>query len=485
MAKLLVTSAVLACFFTMATGALAADKLNVDGDGDPAWPGTRFAPHEVEFICVNNPHMSDPFRLRITDDIHRSGEKLRCRDFAPFDNAFLDQLRNNGRSALWVLTPTLARIFRDIDFHYAIDRIRVRSYRSVRFGVLAVDLSNRSCATGRFDDKIYDTEFSLKPNNEIPIKGIIRNEEESPGHIDVELSSIHSSGRAILKEILELPLYPDYTKEDLCESLLNDNFDLNQQAWISGERSAIEHRLFVFQDYIEEMKSLVFIHGCRNPETGDGVGGGTGFFVDDKSQKTKNPEESHFFLTNYHVVKCRPDGLIAYSTIDWENIKHFYNDVRDVNKSFYGVVVYYDERRDLALVRGAIPGPPLKIHDGAYEVKVADEVLALGHPRGVEYYTTKGIVSRIAMNCELPKDLEDNTKSSSAPIKCIQTDAAINPGNSGGPLLAENIRNVIGVNTFIAAWGKGAIVFPGLSWAIHYEEIRSFLEEAGVFEPRE
>ena len=67
---------------------------------------------------------------------------------------------------------------------------------------------------------------------------------------------------------------------------------------------------------------------------------------------------------------------------------------------------------------------------GNYEsLKTGDEVVAIGHPNGLSFTMTDGIVSA----------LRDNM--------LIQSSASINPGNSGGPLL-DNQGRVIGINTF-------------------------------------
>jgi serine protease Do len=97
-------------------------------------------------------------------------------------------------------------------------------------------------------------------------------------------------------------------------------------------------------------------------------------------------------------------------------------------------VVYDDPSYDLAfLTLSDHPLPkslrlaPLAAHDG-------DTVFAVGHPYGLNYSVTEGIVSKAA---RLQGELE-----------YIQTDAPINPGNSGGPLFNEQ-GEVIGVNTYI------------------------------------
>jgi len=97
-------------------------------------------------------------------------------------------------------------------------------------------------------------------------------------------------------------------------------------------------------------------------------------------------------------------------------------------------VVYDDPKYDLAFIttphldiKNILQLSKKSVHDG-------DKVVAVGHPYGLNYTATEGIVSKAA---RLQGELE-----------YIQIDAAINPGNSGGPLLNES-GEVVGVNTFI------------------------------------
>ncbi|MFM8551040.1 MAG: S1C family serine protease, partial [Nitrospiraceae bacterium] len=69
------------------------------------------------------------------------------------------------------------------------------------------------------------------------------------------------------------------------------------------------------------------------------------------------------------------------------------------------------------------------------------KVLAIGHPFGLGYALTTGIISGMGAGPEHGTLLHD-------PV--IQTSAPINPGNSGGPLVDHEGR-VIGINTTILA----------------------------------
>ncbi len=98
---------------------------------------------------------------------------------------------------------------------------------------------------------------------------------------------------------------------------------------------------------------------------------------------------------------------------------------------------------DIALLR--IPPPtreslPVATLGNSAELKVGEEVFAIGNPLGLEQTLTRGVVS--AINRTLPGAAWSLTE----PL--IQTDAAINPGNSGGPLV-DPCGMVVGITTAI------------------------------------
>ncbi len=135
-------------------------------------------------------------------------------------------------------------------------------------------------------------------------------------------------------------------------------------------------------------------------------GSGSGFLIDG------------MIITNSHVVGGLNEVVISGKKIT-RRVAH---------------VIYDDPSYDLAF----IDAPQIQVKNTirlSFEpVKDGDTVIAIGHPYGLNYTATEGIVSKAA---RLQGELE-----------YIQIDAAINPGNSGGPLLNED-GEVIGVNTFI------------------------------------
>ncbi len=138
---------------------------------------------------------------------------------------------------------------------------------------------------------------------------------------------------------------------------------------------------------------------------------GTGFYL----------KEHDIIVTNNHVIEGNDEVVI---------------DGNSIAKGMASVL-YTDPKFDLAFLK-APEGADIPEISLAMEtpVKDGDQVLAIGHPLGLKYTATQGIVSSA------------DRKMENSNIEYIQVDAAINPGNSGGPLVNKE-GQVVGVNTFI------------------------------------
>ncbi len=144
-------------------------------------------------------------------------------------------------------------------------------------------------------------------------------------------------------------------------------------------------------------------------------------------------DDTGLVLTNAHVVLGRQTILV---TLD---------DGTAVQAQGVGI----DPILDIAVIRIAAPKDatlPVAAFGTSEQLKVGDEVLAIGNPMGLDQTLTRGIVS--ALNRILP----ETPFSSMEPL--IQTDTPINPGNSGGPLL-NRCGEIIGVNTAIMSDAQG------------------------------
>ena len=115
-------------------------------------------------------------------------------------------------------------------------------------------------------------------------------------------------------------------------------------------------------------------------------------------------------------------------------------------------VVGTDPADDLAVVKAqGVSGLTPITMGSSKDLKVGQNVVAIGSPLGLEGTVTTGIIS--ALN--RPVATGDPSTGQHSVMNAIQTDAAINPGNSGGALVNMN-GELIGVNSAIASLGGGS-----------------------------
>jgi S1-C subfamily serine protease len=148
-------------------------------------------------------------------------------------------------------------------------------------------------------------------------------------------------------------------------------------------------------------------------------GTGSGFVWDDRGH----------VVTNFHVVQdaIRSGGSAKVTLGD---------------DAYEASVVGFARDQDLAVLLIDAPREtlvPLRLGTSA-DLRVGQQVYAIGNPFGLDYTLTTGIVSALGRTIQ--------AVSGTTIFDVIQTDAAINPGNSGGPLLDSGGR-LIGVNTAI------------------------------------
>jgi serine protease Do len=169
-----------------------------------------------------------------------------------------------------------------------------------------------------------------------------------------------------------------------------------------------------------------------------------------------------YILTNYHVIA---DVVNDKTRSVRENAKLEVFLPSRINKPYSATVKGYDSKTDLAVIQiNATNLPTIEFGD-SNNVKVGEQVIAVGNPGGLEYMgsVTTGVVSGLNRTVELDAGKK---------MKLIQTDAAINPGNSGGALV--NMKGqLIGVN----AVKMVATGFEGLGFAIPVNEAKSISEQ--------
>jgi len=142
-------------------------------------------------------------------------------------------------------------------------------------------------------------------------------------------------------------------------------------------------------------------------------------------------------ITNAHVVYGASTILVWLSQ----------EDVRT------GTLLGADPISDIAVIE--VPGGTAGLPQGRFgdsdRLAIGEDVMAIGHPFGLEASATRGIVSGLGRLVPL------TPMSWLTPF--IQTDTAINPGNSGGPLV-NRCGEVIGINT-LHSKGEGVnLVVP-------------------------
>lgn len=157
---------------------------------------------------------------------------------------------------------------------------------------------------------------------------------------------------------------------------------------------------------------------------------GTGFYV----------KEFNLIATNEHVVGQNAEVTIAGRLFEKKLAR----------------VWYTDKKHDLAFLQPPDDVSLAEVHLGNYaNLHDGEVVVAIGHPYGLNYTATQGVISKV-----------DRVRDG---VKYIQIDAAINPGNSGGPLVNKQ-GEIIGVNSFIIRGGDN------LGFALPVSYLREALE---------
>jgi S1-C subfamily serine protease len=166
---------------------------------------------------------------------------------------------------------------------------------------------------------------------------------------------------------------------------------------------------------------------------------GSGFIFD---------ADNGYILTNEHVI-AHADAIDI---------------ILADGRRFRGRVVGADAASDLAVLEIDAD----RLHElrlgGSDDLRVGDEVFALGNPFGLDGTFSRGIVSAMGRSIGIRNVRYQGF---------IQTDAVINPGNSGGPLVNRS-GDVIGVNTAIAS-DSGS--YMGVGFAIPSARVAALLPQ--------
>jgi serine protease Do len=154
---------------------------------------------------------------------------------------------------------------------------------------------------------------------------------------------------------------------------------------------------------------------------------GSGFVID----------PSGLIVTNRHLV----EGTVAIAVVFQDGTR------------LPAMLVGTGQRLDVALLKVAATQKLTALHFGrSADLRIGDQVVAIGNPLGIGASVSAGIVS--ALNRNIGETIFDDF---------VQTDAAINRGCSGGPLLNTS-GEVVGINTaFDSATPKGGSIGIGFA----------------------
>ena len=186
-------------------------------------------------------------------------------------------------------------------------------------------------------------------------------------------------------------------------------------------------------DLIDDQKNgVVAIVAKGQPQAGTDkipTGLGTGFIIGE-----------NFIVTNYHVAGDKNNTLqVGIETND---------------KMYDAELVFGDEKTDIAVIKikdwatFTKENPHIKILQWSnVRPREGDEIFVIGHPWGLFYSISRGIISHEGRKSPL-----------SIPTWWIQSDAHIYQGNSGGPMFDID-GNIIGMNSIMISQEGGSYGF--------------------------
>ncbi|MFQ7752454.1 MAG: S1C family serine protease [Acutalibacteraceae bacterium] len=160
--------------------------------------------------------------------------------------------------------------------------------------------------------------------------------------------------------------------------------------------------------------------------------------------------EDGYIVTNAHVV----DGATSLKAILSDGT------------TYEAELVGSDTLTDLAVLKIDATGLQAAEFGSSEDLRVADQVMAIGNPGGYQLNSSVTIGYVSALNRAITNNSTGYT------MEYIQTDAAINPGNSGGALVNQ-YGQVVGINSAkISATG-----YEGLGFAIPAETAQPVISD--------
>ena len=326
------------------------------------------------------------------------------------------------------VSNTSRTVLIDVYSDYSVEKIQIEAKKTATLVAVYMDLIKGETFYKEIpliEEKefvVINSEVAETDINKRKLLKNISNENEVDNWMNSNIE-YSKNGISILEEIKTNDYILSKTKSaqiKLIDNLVSEN---KKNVSVSSSKNTSIKKS---NDYIVE-DSIVIV------DTLDGSG--TGFYI------TKN-----HILTNHHVVEDS----------NFVNLKNMLND------TFTGKVIAKDISTDLAIIEVDYESRPLQL-EPTCKVDRRENVFTVGHPKGFEYSTSRGIVSSI-------RNIPNPFYKATGKKLYIQIDASISSGNSGGPLFNSD-EYVIGVNT----WGRTD--GQNLNFAVHCSEVQSFIEE--------
>ena len=193
---------------------------------------------------------------------------------------------------------------------------------------------------------------------------------------------------------------------------------------------------------VKEATVFILIESANNTSITNPSGRGTcsGFVIN----------EQRYIVTNYHCVHNSTQLMLAfYDRDDWN--------MYDVK------IIGTDPLADVAVIQIPKRKKPLPyLNWSTEEPWDGMTVFAVGHPFGMVWTITKGIISNNKRIVRSPY------------VRYVQTDTAINQGNSGGPLV-NTAGNVVGINSLIIS-PQAVKVHAGVALALRNDDAKEIVD---------
>jgi S1-C subfamily serine protease len=171
-------------------------------------------------------------------------------------------------------------------------------------------------------------------------------------------------------------------------------------------------------------------------------------------------------LTNYHVIHNVKVEDIKIWLYDAEELGYYTVELLGIDPFADIAVLHINNMPELKM-----PMMYLELENDKNNYSLAQEVWAIGHPLGMQWSVTKGVINNY-----------DRSSFITAYVRLIQHTALIQKGNSGGPLVNRDGK-VVGVNTYVTK-PKDAL---GFGYATRADDvfftISQIIEYGKVFRP--